>query len=41
MRLEINGLGDKGREQATVALQALERAIAGIRFLEEKRDQYL
>jgi hypothetical protein len=38
MRLEINGLGDRGREhaeQAMMALRSLERAIAGLRFLEE------
>jgi hypothetical protein len=35
---EINGLGDRGREhteQSMMALRSLERAIAGIRFIEE------
>jgi hypothetical protein len=38
MRLEIHGLGDRGREhteQSMMALRSLERAIAGIRFIEE------
>jgi hypothetical protein len=38
MRLEIHGFGDRGREhteQAMMALRSLERAIAGIRFIEE------
>jgi hypothetical protein len=37
MRLDVNGLGDRGREdteQTMMALRSLERAIAGLRFLE-------
>jgi hypothetical protein len=34
MRFEIHGLGDS-REQSMMVLRSLERAIAGIRFIEE------